>query len=147
MERSGARKTPRNQLTNKDLNAEVALDVKGNASKLVVQSFLNIFIDKYWAGDVADHAGGGAAACCYPGLKDWSQPVTVTWTWGTEEDPKTKAITKRREQRTMVARFPASGPHSDHDPMKDDAYVCVILRDLDKAELAFSPTASGCADQ
>jgi hypothetical protein len=41
LERSGARKTPRNQLTNKDLNAEVALDVKGNASKLVVQSFLN----------------------------------------------------------------------------------------------------------
>jgi hypothetical protein len=34
-------KTSRNQLTNKDLNAEVALDVKGNASKLVVQSFLN----------------------------------------------------------------------------------------------------------
>ncbi|WP_236720915.1 porin [Paraburkholderia phytofirmans] len=43
MERSGARKTPRNQLTNKDLNAEVALDVKGNASKLVVQSFLNSY--------------------------------------------------------------------------------------------------------
>ncbi|ANB71776.1 hypothetical protein AYM40_04845 [Paraburkholderia phytofirmans OLGA172] len=41
MERSGARKTPRNQLTNKNLNAEVALDVKGNASKLVVQSFLS----------------------------------------------------------------------------------------------------------
>jgi hypothetical protein len=27
------------------------------------------FVDKYWAGNVDDHAGGGAAACCYPGLK------------------------------------------------------------------------------
>jgi hypothetical protein len=43
LERSGARKTPRNQLTNKDLNARVVLDVKGNASKLVVQSFLNYY--------------------------------------------------------------------------------------------------------
>jgi hypothetical protein len=34
-------KTPRHQLTDKDLNAEVALDVKGNASKWVVQTFLN----------------------------------------------------------------------------------------------------------
>ncbi|MGF6900261.1 DUF3304 domain-containing protein [Paraburkholderia sp. GAS348] len=108
---------------------------------------VNIFIDKYWAGDATRQSGGGKAACCYPGLEDWSQPVTVTWTWGWEEDPKTKAVLKPDEQRTVVARFPASGPHSDHDPMKDDAYVCVILRDLDKAELAFSPTASGCADQ
>jgi hypothetical protein len=41
LERTGARKNRRNQLTNKDLNAEAALDVKGNASKRVVQSFLN----------------------------------------------------------------------------------------------------------
>ncbi len=31
--------------------------------------------------------------------------------------------------------------------MKDDAYVCVILRDHDTAELAFSPSATGCADK
>lgn len=107
----------------------------------------NIFVEKYWAGDVDDHAGGGKAACCYPGLKNWRQPVTVTWTWGQESDPQTKVVQKKREQRTVTAYFPASGPHSDRDPVKDDAYVCVILRDLDKAELAFSPTASGCADK
>ena len=108
---------------------------------------VNIFIDKYWAGNVTRRAGGGKAACCYPGLKDWRRPVTVRWIWGTEEDPKTKAITMPREPRSVIAHFPASGPHSDPDPGKDDAYVCVILRDLDTAELAFSPTALGCADK
>lgn len=108
---------------------------------------VSIFIDKSWAGDAGRQSGGGAAACCYPGLKDWSKPVTLTWTWGWEEDPKTKAVLKPDEQHTVFAHFPASGPHSDRDPMKDDAYVCVILRNLDKAELTFSPTASGCADK
>ena len=108
---------------------------------------VSIFIDKYWAGDAGRQSGGGAAACCYPGLKDWSKPVKVAWTWGWEEDPKTKAVLKPDEQHTVVAHFPASGPHSDRDPMKDDAYVCVILRDLDKAELTFSPTATGCFDK
>ncbi len=28
---------------------------------------VDIFIGKYWAGDVSSHSGGGAAACCYPG--------------------------------------------------------------------------------
>jgi hypothetical protein len=43
-------KTPRHQLTDKDLNAEVALDVKGNASKWVVQTFLNVVseVEKGW---------------------------------------------------------------------------------------------------
>lgn len=108
---------------------------------------MNVYIDKYWAGDVDGHAGGGAAACCYPGLKDWSQPVTVRWTWGQESDPQTKVIQRKREQRTVTAHFPASGPHSDPDPMKDDAYVCVILRALDTVELSFSPSASGCANK
>jgi Protein of unknown function (DUF3304) len=108
---------------------------------------VNIFIDKYWAGDVEDHAGGGSAVCCYPGLKDWSKPITVKWMWDAEEDRKTKAITMHSEPRSVVAHFPTSGPHSDRDPMKDDAYVCVILRDLDTAELAFSPTRKGCFDK
>jgi Protein of unknown function (DUF3304) len=108
---------------------------------------VNIFIDKYWAGDGGRQSGGGKAACCYPGLKDWSKPITVKWTWGTEEDPKTKAITMLREPRSVIANFPASGPHSDPDLKKDDAYVCVILRDLDTAELAFSPTRKGCFDK
>lgn len=34
-------KNPRNQLINKDLNAEAELDVKSNASVRVAQSFLN----------------------------------------------------------------------------------------------------------
>ncbi|CAM2175784.1 DUF3304 domain-containing protein [Paraburkholderia sacchari] len=108
---------------------------------------VNIFVDKYWAGNVTRHAGGGAAACCYPGLKDWRQPVTIKWTWGWEEDPKTNAVTMPDEPHTVVAHFPSSGPRSDPDPMKDDAYVCVILRDLGTAELAFSPSRSGCANK
>jgi hypothetical protein len=108
---------------------------------------VDIVVDKYWAGNASRRADGGAAACCYPGLKDWSQPVTVKWTWGTEEDPKTKAITIPREPHTVVAHFPAVGPHSDPDPYKTDAYLCVILRDLNTAELAFSPSASGCDEK
>ncbi|MCG5074454.1 DUF3304 domain-containing protein [Paraburkholderia tagetis] len=108
---------------------------------------VNIFVDKYWAGNVTHQAGGGAAACCYPGLKDWRQPVTIRWTWGWEEDPKTNAVTMPDEPHTVVAHFPSGGPHSDRDPMKDDAYVCVILRDLNTAELRFSPSASGCASR
>jgi hypothetical protein len=108
---------------------------------------VDIFVDKYWAGNVDDHAGGGAAVCCYPGLKDWSQPVTVKWTWGWEEDPKTKAVTLPDEQHSVVAHFPAGGPYNDPDPYKADAYLCVILRDLNTAELAFSPSRSGCADK
>jgi hypothetical protein len=108
---------------------------------------VDIFVDKYWAGNVTRHAGGGAAACCYPGLKDWRQPVIVRWTWGWEEDPKTKAVTMSDEPHKVVTHFPASGPHNDPDPYKADAYVCVILRDLNTAELAFSPNRSGCADK
>ncbi len=108
---------------------------------------VSIFVDKYWAGDVDDHSGGGAAACCYPGLKDWKQPVTVRWTWGREEDPKTRAVTMPDEPHTLVTHFPSGGPHNDPDPRKDDAYVCVILRDLNTVELAFSPNRSGCADK
>ena len=107
----------------------------------------SIFIDRYWAGDVDEHAGGGAAACCYPGVADWSRPVTVTWTWGQESDPETRVVLKPREQRAVVAHFPSGGPHSDSDPNRDDAYVCVILRDLSTAEVAFSPSASGCVDK
>jgi hypothetical protein len=108
---------------------------------------VNIFVDKYWAGDVDDHAGGGSASCCYPGLKDWSKPVTVTWTWGQESDPQTKTVLLKREQREAVVHFPVGGPHSDREMSRDDAYLCVILRDLDKVDLAFSPSRSGCANK
>jgi hypothetical protein len=106
-----------------------------------------IFVDKYWAGDVSKRSGGGAANCCYPGLKDWSKPVSVRWIWGWEEDPRTKAVTQPDESHTVVAHFPAGGPHNDREMSKDDAYVCVILRDLDKVDLAFSPSRSGCANK
>ncbi|MEK6368188.1 MAG: hypothetical protein V4803_18015, partial [Burkholderia gladioli] len=72
------------------------------------------------------------------------KPVTVTWVWGTEEDPATKAITMPREKHSVQVNFPAGGPHRDLDWRKSDAYLCVILRDLNTAELAFSPTGSGC---
>jgi|GEM_PF-2224237 len=108
---------------------------------------VNIFLDKYWAGNADPHEGGGTATCCYPGLKNWSKPVTVHWTWGQESDPQTKTVLLKREQREVAVHFPASGPHHDPDTYKDDSYVCVILRDIDKVDLAFSPSRSGCADK
>ena len=108
---------------------------------------IRIAVDKYWAANVPPHGGGGSAVCCYPGVKDWSRPVTVDWTWDAEEDPKTKVLTKPVEPHTAIAHFPSGGPHSDPDEYKDDAYLCVILRDLDTVELAFSPSAFACADK
>jgi hypothetical protein len=100
---------------------------------------LNVVADKYWAGDARPHNSGGAAACCYPGPRDWSKSVVVRWEWGTEVDPKTKAVLKPREPRSAVTFFPPGGPG------KGDRYLCVILRDHDTPELAFSRNASGCA--
>ncbi|WP_186068789.1 DUF3304 domain-containing protein [Burkholderia gladioli] len=105
---------------------------------------VRIYVDKYWAGGVNPQAGGTKSTCCFPGMKDWSKPVTVTWVWGTEEDPVTKAITMPRERHSVQVNFPAGGPHRDPDWHKSDAYLCVIIRDLNTAELAFSPTGSGC---
>ncbi|MBA1365888.1 DUF3304 domain-containing protein [Burkholderia gladioli] len=105
---------------------------------------VGIYVDKYWAGGVYPQSGGTAATCCFPGMKDWSKPVTVTWVWGAEEDSKTKTITMPREKHSVEANFPVEGPHRDRDWHKSDAYLCVILRGLNAAELAFSPTRSGC---
>ncbi|WP_082743762.1 MULTISPECIES: DUF3304 domain-containing protein [unclassified Burkholderia] len=105
---------------------------------------VNIFVEKYWAGDVSPRGGGAKAACCFPGMKDWSKPVTVTWTWDAVEDPKTKAVTVPEEKRSVQANFPPGGPHQDSDWHKADAYLCVILRDRNTAALAFSPSRSGC---
>lgn len=109
---------------------------------------LDVVADRYWAGDARPHNDGSAAACCYPGLKDWSKPVTVRWTWATEVDPKTKAVLKPHEPHSMVAHFPPGGPKRSADDMaqdKDEPYLCVILRDRDTAELAFSRAATRCA--
>ncbi|WP_186064180.1 DUF3304 domain-containing protein [Burkholderia gladioli] len=105
---------------------------------------VGIYVDKYWAGGVYPHSGGTASACCFPGMKDWSKPVTVMWQWGTEQDPVTKAITMPREKHRVQVNFPAGGPHRDLDWHKSDAYLCVILRDRNTAALAFSPSASDC---
>ncbi|MCS6520785.1 DUF3304 domain-containing protein, partial [Burkholderia thailandensis] len=102
---------------------------------------VNIFVEKYWAGDASRRGGGGGAACCFPGMRDWSKPVTVTWEWGYEEDPKTKAVTMPDEKHSVQVNFPSGGPHQDPDWHKTDAYLCVILRDLNTAALAFSPRA------
>ncbi|CAN0624767.1 conserved protein of unknown function [Burkholderia multivorans] len=100
---------------------------------------INMAVDKYGMGGGRPHNDGSAAACCYPGLNDWGKPVTARWTWGTELDPKTKAVLKPREPRSMVVHFPPGGP------AKDDRYLCLILRDRETAELAFSRVASHCA--
>ncbi|KAK45085.1 hypothetical protein BG58_21295 [Caballeronia jiangsuensis] len=108
---------------------------------------MNVSVGKYWAGDVSAHGGGGSAACCFPGVKDWSRAVSVKWTWGTEEDTRTKAVAKPAESHIVTAHFPLGGPHSDTDEYTNDAYLCVILRDLDAVDLAFSPSAFACADK
>jgi hypothetical protein len=105
---------------------------------------VGIYVDKYWAGGVHRQSGGAAAACCFPGMKDWSMPVTVTWEWGREEDPKTGAVTMPDEKHSVQVSFPAGGPRQDPGGRQSDAYLCVILRDRDTAALAFSPTRSGC---
>ncbi|WDD95776.1 DUF3304 domain-containing protein [Burkholderia sp. FERM BP-3421] len=105
---------------------------------------VNIFVSKYWAGDVTAPAGGTKAACCFLGTKDWSKPVTVTWEWGREEDPKTEGVTMPDEKHSLQVSFPVSGPHQDPDWHKTDAYLCVILRDRNTAALAFSPSGTGC---
>ncbi|QPS45035.1 DUF3304 domain-containing protein [Burkholderia humptydooensis] len=108
---------------------------------------VDIYVGRYWAGAVDSQGGGGSATCCFPGMKDWSKPVTVTWIWGTEEDPKTKAITMPREKRSVQVHFPPGGPRQDPDPYKTDAYLCVIFRNLDTVELAFAPGSSKCWDK
>jgi hypothetical protein len=108
---------------------------------------VNIFVDKYWAGDATAKGGGAKAACCFPGVKDWSKPVTVTWEWGYQEDPKTGAVTMPDEKHSIQANFPSGGPHQDPDWHKADAYLCVILRDRNTATLDFSPSGTGCASK
>ncbi|KDB07491.1 Protein of unknown function DUF3304 [Burkholderia sp. lig30] len=101
---------------------------------------INMAVDKYGMGGVDPYNnGGGAAACCYPGSKDWNKPVTARWTWGTELDPQTKAVLKPREPHSMVVHFPQGGP------AKDDRYLCLILRDRETAELAFATSRTRCA--
>ena len=98
---------------------------------------INLAVDRYGMGDVYPH-GGGARACCYPGPMDWSKPVTVHWEWDTVVDPKTKVVPPT-EPHSMVMHFPPGGP------ARDDRYLCLILRDRDTAELAFSRVALQCA--
>ena len=100
----------------------------------------SIFIDKYWAGGVFPHSGGGKAACCYPGLEDWTQPVKVSWSWA-QDDARDGKPAVDEIKRSVLTHFPVDGP----DPARDDHYICVIFHDLDTVELAFSPSGRACA--
>ena len=99
---------------------------------------VNMAVDHYGMGDSPPHGDGSAAACCYPSPRDWSKPVTVHWEWDTVVDPKTKVVPPT-EPHSMIVHFPPGGP------AKDDRYLCLILRDRDTAELAFSRAATRCA--
>ncbi len=67
---------------------------------------VDIFIDKYWAGDVSSHGGVAARPpAAIRALKIGGQPVTVKWVWGWEEDPKTKRVLEPDEPHTVVAHF------------------------------------------
>jgi hypothetical protein len=105
---------------------------------------VNIYVDQYWAGDVSPRGGGAKAACCFPGMQDWSKPVTVTWIWDDVVDPKAAPIPAPEEKHSVQVNFPPGGPHRNPDWHKTDAYLCVILRGPNTAELAFSPSGSGC---
>lgn len=113
----------------------------------------HILVEDAWAGNVGPQGGGGGAACCIAGRKDWSKPVLVTWRWGAEEDPVTKAITLPGEDHSASVSFPRAPkrlnksikePWSKEDYMADEAYLCVIFRSLDKVEFAYSSSGSGC---
>ncbi|WP_240766240.1 DUF3304 domain-containing protein [Paraburkholderia flava] len=99
---------------------------------------VNMAVEKYGMGGAYPHSGGGAAACCYPGPRDWSKPVTVHWEWDTVVDLRT-TVAPPTEPHSIVVHFPPGGP------AKDDRYLCLILRDRNTAELAFSRVASHCA--
>jgi hypothetical protein len=99
---------------------------------------VKMVVDHYWMGNGTPHGGGGSAACCFPSPKDWSKPVTVRWEWDTIVDSKTKVVPPT-EPHSMVLHFPQGGPAND------DRYLCMILRDRDTAELAFSRAATQCA--
>ncbi|MBB5189760.1 hypothetical protein HNQ50_000470 [Silvimonas terrae] len=112
-----------------------------------------VFVDKYWAGNVGKRrpdgspAGGGGAVCCYAGYKDWTKPIKVRWAWGLEMNRETEQIIRPDEWHEVMATLPGP-PHQDTpDPRYADAYLCVILRDRDKVDLAYG-TGSGmdCAD-
>ena len=103
----------------------------------------SIFVAKYWAGDVFPHGGGGKAACCFPGLDDWTQPVKVSWSWA-QDDARDGKPAVDEIKRSIVTHFPAEGPRSSTDPLQNDNYVCVIFYDLDTVELAFSPSRRAC---
>lgn len=113
----------------------------------------NIVVDDAWAGNVGRQGGGGGAVCCVAGRKDWSKPVLVTWRWGAEEDPVTKAITIPGENRSAMVSFPGAPKRlnksikekwSTEDYMADEAYLCVIFRSIDKVEFAYSYSGGGC---
>lgn len=113
----------------------------------------SIFVEDAWAGNVGPQGGGGGAVCCVAGRKDWSKPVLVTWRWGAEEDPVTKAITTPGEDHSAMVSFPGAPKRlnksikekwSTEDYMADEAYLCVIFRSLDNVEFAYSYSRGGC---
>ncbi len=113
----------------------------------------SIFVDDAWAGNVGRQGGGGGAVCCIAGRKDWSKPVLVKWEWGYEVDPDTKKTTIPDQTHSAMVSFPGAPkrlkksikePWTTADYMADEAYLCVILRSLDKVEFAYSYSGSGC---
>ena len=103
----------------------------------------SVFVDKSWAGNPYPKSGGGKAACCYPAMKNWDQPATVKILWGSTENPVTRDLILSQESKTYTAQFPPEGPNRS-DPDHPETYLCVILRDFDKVDLAFSRSRGGC---
>ena len=79
--------------------------------------------------------------------------MQVSWEWGYERDPLTKTISLPDEQHTVLATFPRPPkrlhkPDPQHwtrdDMLQDEGYLCVILRTLERVELAFSVSRRAC---
>ena len=113
----------------------------------------SIVVEDTWAGNVRAHGGGGSAACCIAGRKDWSKPALVRWEWGYQRDPVTKEIVLPDEAHSELVSFPRA-PHrvtktpleswTREDYLADEGYLCVIFRTLDRVEFAFSSRPSEC---
>lgn len=117
------------------------------------------YVGKYWAANIgkryADGSprGGNSSVCCYSGVTDWRKPVRVAWTWGSEGEPSTVnkdgtlklgKETMPAEQHEVMAKFPPRFPLDSPDRFKQETALCVIFRDLNTVELAYSVGGFDC---
>ncbi|MEN6079459.1 DUF3304 domain-containing protein [Chromobacterium piscinae] len=117
------------------------------------------YVGKYWAANIGKRyedgspRGGNSSVCCYSGVTDWRKPVRVAWTWGREEEPgvanKNGTYTPGKmilpdERHEVMAKFPPRFPLDSPDRFKQETALCVIFRDLNTVDLAYSVGGFDC---